>query len=254
MIRKRFEDKVIVITGGGVGIGRSTALKLAEEGASLVINEINPDRLAATVADLQAMGCNVHGVCGDISKQETVDALFDKCMEEFGRVDIFVNNVGIMDNSDPVATVTDDMWYKIMEVNLNAYMRCARKVIPLMLEKGKGNIVTMASLCGLRGGMSGAAYTTSKWAVVGLSKNITAMYAKNGIRCNTVCPSMVDTFFGEGCVADPFGRKKILEGAGTIVRRAQPEEIADIICYLASDDSDVINGAAIVADAGWDAY
>lgn len=133
-------------------------------------------------------------------------------------------------------------------------MKLARKIIPFMIQAESGNIVNVASIGGLNGARGGAAYTASKFGLVGLSKNIGFMYANKGIRCNVICPGGVDTEITSNQKPNTFGVERIMSGTGNNIRSGSPEEIANIALFLASDESSLINGATIVADAGWTAY
>ena len=178
-----------------------------------------------------------------------------KIIKDFGKIDILVNNAGIMDEMMPVGEVEDELWENVMNVNLNGPFYACRKAVNLMINQGGGIIINIGSIGGLNGGRAGASYTTSKYALLGLSKNIGFMYADKGIRCNVICPGGVDSEIGVG-ISHPsaFGFSRVRLGMSNIPRSGSPDEIATIALFLACDDSSLINGTEIVADAGWTSF
>lgn len=247
----RFKDKVVVVTGAGSGIGKATVEGFAAEGAHVVAGEIDQARLDALVAEITASGGSIVGVQGNVAKMEDCHNLIDTAKSKFGRLDILVNNAGIMDMFKPVDEVTDELWNRVLGVNLYGVMFTMRRAIPLMLEQGKGVIVNVASAAGLGGGFAGAAYTTSKHGVVGLTRNVAAMYAKRGIRCVGVCPGGVNTQIGMGGNPSEEGMKALGVGLATMPRAGEPKELAAVILMAASDDASFLNGALIPVDGGW---
>ncbi len=211
------------------------------------------DRIAGIAAK---KGHIILPVAGDVTSEEDVGAAVALAAERWGRVDILVNNAGIMDDMTPVGDLSDALWDRVMDVNLKAPMRLTREVLAGMLAQGRGNIINIASVCGLQGGRTGAAYTASKHALIGLTKNTAFMYADKGIRCNAICPGYVATGLAAAGALNPsaLGMERALAGRGLSPRTAQPEEIANVALFLASDESGSINGAAMVADSGWTAY
>jgi NAD(P)-dependent dehydrogenase (short-subunit alcohol dehydrogenase family) len=181
--------------------------------------------------------------------------MIDFSKETYGTLDILVNNAGIMDNFVPAGEVTDELWEKVFAVNVTGPMRAIRKALPIFSEKGSGVIVNIASAGGLLGSRAGAAYTASKHAVVGLTKNVGFQYANLGIRCNAIAPGAVNTNIGT-TIYNPsqFGMERAMAGMNLNPRVGEPGEIAKVALFLASDDSSFVNGAVIVADAGWTAY
>lgn len=261
----KLENKVAVITGAGSGLGRAGVIKYAQEGAKLVISDINPDRLNETIEILKAQGLSAEPVVCDISKAADAKAQIDKAVELYGRLDIVVNCAGIGDGFSPVGEVEDAEWNLVMNVNLKGTMNYCREAVRVMQPQKSGSIINFSSLCGQTGGRQGAAYVSSKWAVIGLTKNTAAMYGDMGIRCNAICPGGVPTNF----LKDPSGNKlaknkpymiKALAGGNTNpcvegkLGFPTPEQIADIMVFLGSDDSKLINGVDLTADGGWGAY
>ena len=252
---KKLENKVALITGAAAGMGKAIALLFAREGGKLVISDIDKKSLR-TVADLiRADGGTVFALNGDISKEEAVQNMVDAAINNYGTVDILVNNAGIMDNFVPAAEVDDTLWERVLAVNLTGPMRLIRKVLPIMTAKQTGSIVNIASIGGLQGSRAGAAYTSSKHALIGLTKNVAFQYADQGIRCNAIAPGGVNTNIGETFkTPNSFGIGKAMSGATFNPRSGEPEEIATIASFLASEEASFVNGAVITADGGWTAY
>lgn len=249
----KLKGKVAVITGAGSGMGREMAKLFAAEGASVVAADLVPAGVEQVVADIQAAGGNAIAVIANVAKKEDVEAIIDKAVETYGRLDVLINNAGIMDRVMPVADCPDDLWERVMAVNLNGPFYACRKAIPIMIQQGGGVIINTASAAGLRGGAAGAAYTASKHALVGLTKNIAAHYAKQGIRCNAICPGGVATAIGVGGVPHEEALGRLMKLSELSPRTADPKEIATIALFLASDDSSFINGLPLLADGGWGA-
>lgn len=251
----KLENKVAIVTGAASGIGKAIATLYAKEGAKVVVSDINLDAAQVVVAEIESAGGPAIAVMTNVAKQEDVDNLIETTIKSFGTVDIVVNNAGIMDNFIPVAEVTDEVWDKVIAVNTTGPMRLIRKAMPIFLEKKKGVIINIASIGGLQGSRAGAAYTASKFAVVGLTKNIGFQYAKEGIRCNAIAPGGVNTNIGK-TIDNPskFGMERATSGAVNNPRMGEPVEIAQVALFLASDDSSFVNGTVITADSGWTAY
>ena len=251
----KLENKVAIVTGAASGIGRAIAMLYAKEGAKVVVSDINLEAAETVVKEIESASGSAIAVATNVAKQEEIDALIKATVDKFGTVDIIVNNAGIMDNFIPVAEVTDDIWDKVIAVNTTGPMKTIRKVMPIFLEKKKGVIINVASVGGLQGSRAGAAYTASKFAVVGLTKNIGFQYAKEGIRCNAIAPGGVNTNIGK-TIDNPskFGMEKAMSGASNNPRMGESVEIANLALFLASDDSSYVNGAVITADGGWTAY
>lgn len=235
----KLQNKVVIVTGAASGMGKAIAVLFAQEGARVVTCDINPGTM----------------IKADVSQQSDVDNLIDETVKKYGTVDILINNAGIMDNFVPVGEVTDELWDKVLGVNLTGPMRIIRKTMPIFLEKKKGVIVNIASIGGLQGSRAGAAYTASKFALVGLTKNIGFQYGGMGIRCNAIAPGGVNTNIGK-TIDNPskLGMDRAMSGIANNPRMGEPEEIAQVALFLASDDSSLVNGTVVTADGGWTAY
>ncbi|MDB8997679.1 glucose 1-dehydrogenase [Parabacteroides distasonis] len=265
----RLNNKIALVTGAASGNGKAIATLFAQEKAKVVLVDINKVTLDETVASLSKQGFDVTGVEADVTKEADIQKMVDTALSKYGRLDILVNNAGIFDELIPVGEVSDDLWYKIMETNLNAPMRGIRKVIPIFEKQGGGVIVNTASIAGFTGARGGgAAYVASKHALIGLTQNVAFNYKEKNIRCNAVAPGRVETnlrinsekLVGSKTVHDQSIDKwkdiedKITEGYITNMRKCTPDEIAKVVLFLASDEASFVNGSIFVADGGWTSY
>ncbi|EHB66927.1 MULTISPECIES: SDR family oxidoreductase [Paenibacillus] len=250
----RLKDKVAVVTGAASGMGKAIAELYAQEGAKVIVSDLNKEGAEAVAAGIKAAGGEAIAIRTNVANLEDINAMIDTAVQQYGTLDILVNNAGIMDNMAPVGEVDDEKWDLIFDINTKGVMRAIRKAIPIFLEKGKGVIVNTASTGGFSGAHAGAAYTASKHAVIGITKNTGFMYAQKGIRCNAIAPGATITNIGSTMKnLDEFGASRTKVTQGVIPRAGQPEEIAQVALFLASDESSFINGAVIAADGGWTA-
>ncbi|MBM7606640.1 NAD(P)-dependent dehydrogenase (short-subunit alcohol dehydrogenase family) [Metabacillus crassostreae] len=251
----KLKNKVAVVTGAGSGMGKAIANVYADEGAKVVVSDINKETAEGTVEEIKSKGGEAVAVLANVAIEEDVQALIDTTVDTFGTVDILVNNAGVMDNFIPAAEMEDDLWEKVFAVNSTAVMRTTRKVLPIFLNENKGVIVNIASNGGLQGGRAGAAYTASKHAVIGFTKNTGFMYAKSGVRCNAVAPGSVETNIASTLTnVSEFGMGQSRPGMATNPRLAQPDEIAKVALFLATDDASFVNATTVTVDGGWTAY
>ncbi|TBL77309.1 SDR family oxidoreductase [Paenibacillus thalictri] len=251
----RLSGKVAVITGAASGMGKAIAELFAAEGAQVVVSDLRLEAAQTVASAIESGGGAAIAVAANVAKEEDVQQLIDTAVKQFGTVDILVNNAGIMDNFVPAADLTDELWDRVFAINTTGPMRTTRKVLPLFTEKKSGVIVNIASAGGLYGSRAGAAYTASKHAVVGFTKNVGFQYAPLGIRCNAIAPGGVETNIGTTINSpNPFGMERAMAGMGINPRSGKPEEIAKVALFLASDDASFVNGAVVAADAGWTAY
>jgi len=247
------ENSSVVVTGGGSGIGRAAALRFAAEGARVLVADLNAEAAEATVRDIAATGARAVAVVGDLSEQAVVDRVIATAVDEFGGVDVLVNNAGIMDTMSATADVTDAEWDRVLRVNLTAPFMLTRAALPHMLAKGKGAIVNTASEAGLRGSAAGTAYTVSKHGVAGLTKSAAVLYRDKGIRVNAVAPGGTLTNIEVRAQEGAHGPAVIGSYMGNVGRMAQADELAAAIVFLASDAASNINGVVLPVDNGWSA-
>ena len=250
----RLEGKVVLLTGASGGMGKDMALLFAKEGAKVVAVARRMEKLEELSKEAADLTGEITPLEGDVSKVEDIDHMVDFTVEKYGRVDVLVNNAGIMDNFTPLIDVTDELWDKVMKINLEAPMKLMRKVLPIMVKQEKGNIINISSLGGIYGARAGAAYTASKHALTGITKNVAYMYANKGIRSNAICPGGVETDIMSTLQPNEFGMERIMAGVANNPSSGSGKEIADIALFLASEESSFVNGVAIAADAGWTAY
>jgi NAD(P)-dependent dehydrogenase (short-subunit alcohol dehydrogenase family) len=252
----RLEGKTAIVTGAASGIGLAIATVFAREGASVVAADWNTERLDAAVAELAATGGSVSAAQGDISDRAHAEELIDLAVSRYGGLDILVNNAGVMDYMAGIGEMDDDIWRKVMTINVDGPMYTSRKAVQHMLEHGGGSIINIASVGGIEGGAAGTAYTVSKHALVGMTRSTAWMYAKRGIRCNAICPGGTATNIAETMPRDrldPTGAARAAEYAALMPAFLEPVDIAELALFLASDVAHGINGAIIPADAGWTA-
>ncbi|MDQ0224024.1 SDR family oxidoreductase [Metabacillus niabensis] len=251
----RLQNKVAVVTGAASGMGKAIAILYAKEGAKVVVSDINLDAANQTVEEIKTNGGEAIAVLANVAKEEDIQNLIDTAVSQYGTLDILVNNAGIMDNFEPAGDIEDEKWERIFAINTTSVMRATRKALTIFLEKQSGVIINVASAGGLQGARAGAAYTASKHAVVGFTKNTGYMYATKGIRCNAIAPGGVETNISSSMTGvNPFGMERIQPGLAINPRVGKPEDIANIALFLASDESSFVNGTVITGDAGWTAY
>lgn len=250
----RHAGQVVVVTGAGYGIGRATALRFAKEGATVVGLDISDEGLRLAAEEFEAAGVKVTLRRADITSQADVDRVIDETVAAHGPVDVLANVAGIMDFFLAAHDVDDATWTRVMDVNVTGPMRLGRKVLPAMMERKSGCIVNVASIGGFKGGAAGVAYTASKHAIIGYTRNVAWTYQTEGIRCNAVCPGSVETNIG--VTAAPWAEWDLARLAkihATAGRTAKPDEVAALISWLASAEASNVNGAIITADNGWSA-
>ncbi|UCE81140.1 MAG: SDR family oxidoreductase [Methanobacteriota archaeon] len=256
MSTKRFEGKVVVVTGGASGIGKTTTERFLEEGARVAIIDISEEAGRKALSDMKCAQNDSLFVAGDVSKASDVKSAVDRVIERFGRIDVLFCNAGILVEGT-VEEVTEAEWDRIMAVNVKGVFLMAKEVIPHMLKQGKGVIVNNASCSGLVGDREAIAYNASKAAVVVLTKCLALDYALNNIRANCVCPGEIETpmFLQEAATRglSAEDHRKDISAYHPIGRLGKPKEVADAVLFLASDDSSFITGTAFSVDGGYTA-
>lgn len=253
----KLQNKTAIVTGAGAGLGKAICQLFAAEGCKVMAADVHPERLDALKQSLQALGYTITTCTVDVANQSSVKAMIDQAMSTYGQIDVLVNNAGVMDNFEPVGECPDSTWNRVMNINLNGVYYAMNAAVPHMLKAGKGSIINVASIGGLFGARAGAAYTTSKHAVIGLSKNTGYMYAKLGIRCNAIAPGAMETQIAESMDMSkitPLVNERIMPGMALNPRTSNPTEVAQVALFLASDDSSFVNASVVTADGGWSAY
>lgn len=251
----RFEEKVVLLTGASSGIGYAIGKAFAAEGATVYAMARRIEKLEALKEDAKELSGEIIPVAGDVVNEEDIDGAVEKALSEQGKIDILINNAGVLDDYKSAETVTDEIWDKVMDINVGGVMRMSRKVLPSMVEKKAGVIINTASVGGLHGMRGGLAYVASKHAVVGMTKNIGYTYAQDGIRCVAVAPGSVSTEIGN-TVREPDEKmlNKLMAGVQIFPIFGEPQQLAEVYLFLASDAASFVNGTTIVADGGWTAY
>lgn len=245
--------QVAVVTGSTSGLGHATALRLAREGAAVVVNSDQPDNGAATVAEIKAAGGTAVFVQGSVASREDCEALA-AAASELGPVSILVNNAGI-ERRGGVLDCTDEDWDDMLNVDLKGIFLVSRAVLPAMLEYGKGAIVNVASVLSYDVIPERAAYVAAKGGVIQLTKSIALDYGPRGIRCNAVVPGFFHTPMLEQSMIDSGdyeGTKAILTANSVFGRGGDPAELAAAVYFLVSDEASFITGAVLRVDGGWD--
>jgi NAD(P)-dependent dehydrogenase (short-subunit alcohol dehydrogenase family) len=249
----KLKDRVAMITGAASGIGRATAVLFAAEGASLVLTDIDGEKLTGEAATLE--GGEIWSRPADVSRAADVETLTAAALERFGRIDILCNIAGRSGFGD-VLTTTEDEWDNVLQTNLKSVFLCSRAVLPGMIARGRGSIVNTGSVWALAAGGSAAAYCASKGAILSLTRSMAVDYARHGIRVNALCPGGVETPMLER-YADSLpnlssvAARNILKAAHPLGRLAEPVEIARAALFLACDDSSFMTGSSLVVDGGF---
>ncbi len=242
---RKLEDKIAIITGSGSGIGRETALLFAKEGAKVVVADMNEKAGEETVAQIKKNGDGVF-VKLDVSNREQTKQMVKATLEKYDRIDILINNAGIIQDAF-LSKMTEDQWDKVINVNLKGVFNCTQAVVEVMMNQGNGVIINTSSIVGLNGNVGQVNYAATKAGLIGMTKTLAKELGKKGIRVNAVAP---------GFIATPMTStvsEKILEmmKEKTPLRRlGEPKDIANAYLYLASEDANFVNGAVLCVDGG----
>ena len=242
----RLQNKVAVITGAASGIGLATAVKFAQEGAFIAICDLNQAGIDAAIKEVEAVGGQALGYIVDVTKPDQIAAMRDALLAEKGRIDVLVNNAGIVMDAQLIK-MTEDQFDKVIDINLKGTYNMARALVDTMVAQGAGVILNASSVVGVYGNFGQTNYAATKFGVIGMVKTWAKELGKKGIRANAVCP---------GFVATPILKampEKVLQGMEEKVpmrRLADPREIANVYAFLASDEASYINGAASEVTGG----
>jgi len=245
----RLQNKIAIITGAGSGIGRGIALAFVKEGAKVVVADWSEEGGKEAVEQVRKINGEAVFVKTDVSKTVDIDKMVKTCLNKFGRVDILVNNAGIYRVYN-LHEMSEEDWDKTINVNLKSVFLGSKRVIPEMLKQGQGKIINTASIAGLVGFAQSGAYCASKGGIIALTKEMALDYAPKKINVNCICPGIIKTAMTKDMITDP-ATKQFLESSTPYPRLGEPADIAMAAVYLASNESDFVNGHVLVVDGGW---
>jgi len=241
----RLQNKVCIITGAASGMGESEAIAFAQQGAKLIIADMNLEQANQVAEKIINAGGEAFAFQIDVTQFDQLKQLVEFTLEKFGRIDVLLNNAGIFDKYTNSLDTTEELWDSIFAINVKAVFNLSNLVLPKMIEQGSGAIINIASIAGLVAQMGGASYTASKHAVIGYTKHLAAVYAKHGIKINAICP---------GTIRTPM-TAKMLETRPTdkipLDRFGEASEVAELAIFLASDEARFMNGSCITIDGGY---
>lgn len=249
-MKKEFQDKTALITGGGSGIGRETALEFAGLGTNVVISDIDETAGNETVEMLTKAGGDALFVKANVTRSEDVKKMVGESVEKFGSLDFAVNNAGVLSAEARTGDYSEEDWRRLIDINLTGVFLCMKYELQQMAKQNSGVIVNLASIAGITGFPKNSAYVASKHGVVGLTKSAAIEYARKGIRINAVCPGYTWTPMAETAMKLRPELEGELEKRVPLGRLAEPEEIAGAIIYLCSDSAAFILGHSLVLDGG----
>ena len=242
----RLKDKVAIITGAAKGIGAATAVKFGKEGAKVAVCDIDMESIEKTVNEIKEMGGEAIGFKVDITKKEEIEEMVKTLMKKYGKIDILVNNAGIISDAQ-LYKMTDDQFDKVININLKGTYLCTKAIVSIMREQGHGSIINASSIVGLYGNFGQTNYAATKFGVIGMAKCWAKELGRKGIRVNVVCPGFVKT-----SILAPMPKNVIesMEKKTALGRLAEPEELANVYAFLASDEASYITGAVIEVGGG----
>jgi NAD(P)-dependent dehydrogenase (short-subunit alcohol dehydrogenase family) len=250
--RFKLTDKIAVVTGAARGIGYAAVEALCEAGATVVLTDMNAELLEKAVGELSAKGFKVEGELLDVTDVEGVKAVHDAILGRHSRVDVLVNNAGIAISNHPAETMADEVWNKVIDVNLNGVFWCCRAFGKTMVEQGAGSIVNVGSMSGfiVNRPQEQANYNASKAAVHHLTKSLAAEWGARGVRVNSVAPTYIDTEMNKYVYDDPEMYRHWVGGT-PMNRLGRTDEVASVILFLASEASSLMTGSIVLADGGY---
>lgn len=242
----RLQGKIAIVTGAGKGIGETIAKRFASEGAKVMCCARNLDQVNTVVKEINDLGGVAQGFKVDVAKKADVEAMVQSVLNQYQRIDILVNNAGIIDDAQ-LKDMSDEQYDKVININLKGTYNCARAVVNTMIAQNKGTIINTSSIVGIYGNFGQTNYAASKFGVIGFTKTWAKELGKYNIRCNAVCPGFIAT-----SILDPMPEKviKALEAKVPLRRLGQPEEIANVFAFLASDEASYMNGSIIEVTGG----
>jgi 3-oxoacyl-[acyl-carrier protein] reductase len=243
----RLKDRKAIVTGAGQGIGRSIALKMAHEGADVVIAEKNPNTGDQTKKEVEALGKKALFIAVDVADQKQVRNMVEGVLRSWGRIDILVNNAGF-DRGATLLKVKEEDWDAVLGVHLKGTLNCIQAVAPHMIENSYGKIINISSILGKSGAISGISYSSAKAGIIGLTKSVARELGRYQINVNVVLPGLILT----PTIAKMAEKYQNMIIEATPLRRiGQPEEVANVVAFLASDEASFMTGAAVEVSGGW---
>lgn len=243
-----FQNKIALITGAGQGMGKAVALTLAQQGAHIAINDIDPASAEKTAKELQKLGINAIAVPANVTDKIDVKHMIQQTINHFGRLDILINNAGIL-YPTKVIDIPEDEWDRVIDVNLKGTFLCSQAVLPTMQKNNWGRIVNFSSTAGKNiSTVGGAHYTAAKAGILGFTRHLAKEVAQHNITVNAVCPGLIDTDMVRNTI-DP-NRQQAYANSFPISRLGKPEEVADLVAFLCSDKAAYITGASLDINGG----
>jgi 2-hydroxycyclohexanecarboxyl-CoA dehydrogenase len=242
----KLQGKIAIVTGAGQGIGRGIVEKLAEEGATVVVTDVN-ETTAKETAD--AIGNGAVGIRADVTSRESVDAMVGQVQRQFGRIDVLVNNAG-WDKASPFVDSEPADWDRVIAINLYGVLHTCRAVLPIMAEQGAGSVVNLGSDAGRVGSSGEAVYSAAKGGVIAFTKTIAREMARHQVNANVVCPGPTDTALFASMGGDNPKLREALTKAIPLRRLAQPSDLANVVAFLASDEAAYVTGQTVSVSGG----
>lgn len=246
----KLDGKVAIITGTASGIGRATALLFAQEGARIVAADWNEEGNAQTVQDIHNIGATATAIRTNVAQSENIRAMINLALDEFGHIDILMNNAGVGSPPTPIHATDEDDWNRVIDTSLKGVFLGMKYCLPQMMEQGRGNIINMASVAGMVGSPGLAAYAAAKAGVIALTKLAAAEYSRYGVRCNALAPGWTQTPLVDGFISGRDDtRARMLKGV-PMRRFGEVDEVANAALFLASDEAQFVQGHTLVIDGG----
>jgi 2-hydroxycyclohexanecarboxyl-CoA dehydrogenase len=246
---RKLHDKIAIVTGAGQGIGRGIAEKLAAEGATVAVTDVDEERAKETAAEIGGVGSSVVGIWADVTSRESVEAMVAQVYRQFGRIDVLVNNAG-WDKASPFVDSDPADWDRVIAINLYGVLHTCKAVLPIMAKHGSGSVVNLASDAGRVGSSGEAVYSAAKGGVIAFTKAIARETARYGINANAVCPGPTDTALFASMGGDNPKLREALTKAIPFRRLAQPADLANVVAFLASDEASYVTGQTVSVSGG----
>lgn len=247
---KGLSNSVAIVTGGAAGIGRATAERFAEEGAQVVVADVDADGIAETVDLIEEAGGEATAVTCDVTDEDDVAAMVEEAVDTYGGLDVAFNNAGIEGSTEPIADQSLEDWEATTAVNQTGVWNCLTEELAVMADDGGGSIVNTASIAGLTAA-GGGPYVASKHGVIGLTRVAATEYGPHGVRVNAVCPGVIETAMIERSREEMGDQLEAFIDAKPLGRAGEPEEIAGAVAWLCSDDASFVTGHPLVVDGGF---